>query len=250
MKDKEVIKAFVSHLRDNGYPHLKVDRWPDDENRTSPDIDAIAGIFAIEHTSIDTLPNQREQNAIFMQVIGGFREEFAGKLPYRLDIWLDFGAIEKGQNWPAIRKGFRDWIEKESPELPYGFGSIDGVNSIPFGFRVKKETRKIKRHLGVRFGRSVSEDKTLSLRIREQFKKKAEKLEFYKVNGKTTILLIESDDFQLMNHGIMFVAIKDAFGDGLPRGIDQIWFADTSIAEEIDFIDFTADLHESLRCES
>jgi hypothetical protein len=248
MKDWEVIEAFVSYLRKHGYPALKVDRWPDKENRNSPDIDAIAGRFAIEHTSIDTLPYQRRENERFLKVVGGFREEFAEGFPFRMNIYFDFGAITTGQDWPAIRRGFRDWIEKESPKLPYRLSIIEGANSIPFRFRVIKETKRIKKHLGVRFGRLVSEDKTLPDRIRMQFKEKAEKLGIYKANGKTTILLIESDDFQLMNHGIMFNAITDAFGDGLPGEIDQIWFADTSIPEELEFMDFTSDLHSALKC--
>ncbi len=57
MNDRSVIDAFVAHLREEGYPDLRVERRPDDENRESSDIDAITGPFAIEHTSIDTLPN-------------------------------------------------------------------------------------------------------------------------------------------------------------------------------------------------
>jgi hypothetical protein len=56
MKDRDVISAFVAYLQTNGHPNLKVERWPEDENRDSQEIDAIAGAFAIEHTSIDTLP--------------------------------------------------------------------------------------------------------------------------------------------------------------------------------------------------
>ena len=62
MKDSEVVDAFVSHLRELGYPSLTVEWRPDEENRDSSDIDAIAGSFAIEHTSIDTLPDQRRDS--------------------------------------------------------------------------------------------------------------------------------------------------------------------------------------------
>jgi hypothetical protein len=49
-KDQKVIKAFVNYLG------LEVDEWPEDYNQN--DIDAIAGPLAIEHTSVDTLPNR------------------------------------------------------------------------------------------------------------------------------------------------------------------------------------------------
>ena len=47
MNDRYVINAFVTYLRENGHPGLQVNRWPDNENRDSADIDAIAGAFAI-----------------------------------------------------------------------------------------------------------------------------------------------------------------------------------------------------------
>jgi hypothetical protein len=62
MNDRDVIRAFVAYLQENGHPNLEVERWPEDENRVSKEIDAIAGVLSIEHTSIDTLPNQRRDS--------------------------------------------------------------------------------------------------------------------------------------------------------------------------------------------
>ena len=60
MVDRDGIELFVNHLsRQRGFAKLVMDRWPEDENRQSPEIDAIAGPFAIEHTSIDSVANQR-----------------------------------------------------------------------------------------------------------------------------------------------------------------------------------------------
>jgi hypothetical protein len=81
MKDHEVVEAFVAHLAANGYPGLCVDKWPERENRKSPDIEAIAGQFAIEHTSIDTLPNQRGKSHWFMRAAGELEKELP-KLPF------------------------------------------------------------------------------------------------------------------------------------------------------------------------
>ena len=47
-EDKNTLKQFVAHLHENGYPDLKIDRWPDEENSTTSDIDAIAGPFAFD----------------------------------------------------------------------------------------------------------------------------------------------------------------------------------------------------------
>ena len=57
MTDKKVVKLFVEHLAREGRSGFEIERFPDCENLDSRDIDAIAGEYAIEHTSIDTLPD-------------------------------------------------------------------------------------------------------------------------------------------------------------------------------------------------
>jgi hypothetical protein len=47
-----------------------VDRWPEDE--AHGEIDGIVGPYAIQHTSIDSLPDGRFADQKFMAVIGDF----------------------------------------------------------------------------------------------------------------------------------------------------------------------------------
>lgn len=63
LTDKEVVSLFVDYLARNGNPGLTVNAWPDEGNRQSSDIDAVAGPFAIEHSSVDTMANQRRDSA-------------------------------------------------------------------------------------------------------------------------------------------------------------------------------------------
>ncbi len=93
MEDRKVIESFVAHLQGSGHPGLKIDRWPDRENRNSPEIDAIAGKFAIEHTSVDTLPHQRSDSDRFGQVIEGLEEgdEVYKRLPRNREGQEDLG---------------------------------------------------------------------------------------------------------------------------------------------------------------
>jgi len=44
----------------------------------------------------------------------------------------------------------------------------------------------------------------------------------------------------LMNEQKMLQAIQRAYPDGLPTGVDELWYADTAIPGKIDFTDFTA----------
>jgi len=93
LQDRDVLDAFVHYLEQNGHPGLKLDRRPDEENRDSSDIDAIAGKFAIEHTSVDTVENQTRDSAYFLQVANGLEQEFSGRLAYRLTIIFPYDGV-------------------------------------------------------------------------------------------------------------------------------------------------------------
>ena len=91
LKKFNTIGQFVAHLRSAGHPNLQIDRCPD--------IDAVAGHFAIEHIKIDTLPDQTRRNDWFVQVIDGLEEELSPYLSFRLQITLDYDAVTANQDW-------------------------------------------------------------------------------------------------------------------------------------------------------
>ena len=239
MKDSDVINEFVAYLSTHGHPDLKVDRRPDEENRDSSDIDAITGSFAIEHTSIDTLLNQRRNNDWFMQVIDGLEQELPSQLSFSLQITLEYGAVTTQQNWKAIRQALKNWIIKDAPHLTEGQHVLGSIPGIPFELHVNKE---IGSPLGVRFGRFAPNDNTLADRIKMQCNRKAKKLAKYQGSGKITVLLIESYDIALMHPSIMLKGLRKAYSNGILPGVDKIWYADTSIPDYIRFTDFTSDL--------
>ena len=186
MDEHDVINVFVTHLgHHKGYPNLAVSRWPDKENRTEPEIDAVAGVFAIEHTSIDSVANQRQLDDWYSRVVGG----------------LDQVIQDCVDCVMRVRKGL-------APSI-------------------------------VGFARLEPEDDTLPARIRKILDRKTMKLRKYQGPFATTILLVENDDIALMNEFKMLDGIREAYADGLPQGVDEIWFADTSIPDKPQFHDFT-----------
>lgn len=245
MNDRDVIKAFVEHLRANGFPLLKIDCWPEYKNKNStiPDIDAVAGQFAIEHTSIDTLPNQRQDSNYFMHVVGGLKSEIKS-IPFRLKIIIEYSAVAKGQNWAAIRESLNVWIISDAHNLPDGRHLVDNAPGIPFRMHVIKQSN---RPAGIFFYRFEPHDDTLPIRVRELLDRKAGKLAKYHKPGTTTVLLIESNDIALMNEFRMFEAIREAYPEGLPEGVDKIWYANTSIPTEIEFYDFTPKIKNKIK---
>ena len=62
----------------------------------------------------------------------------------------------------------------------------------------------------------------------------------FKASGSTTVLLAESDDIALMSQFALVAAIRTAFGGALPTGVDEIWYADTAIPNDLEFHELTA----------
>ena len=234
--DKEAITLFVEYLANKNHSGLEVDTWPDEETRQSAEIDASAGNFAIEHTSVYTLPYQRRDSAWFIQVVKSLEDEFRCTLPFRLNLTLPYEGIQTGQDWTEITSSLRNWVLNDSQRLSMGHHTIRDIPGIPFEFHV---TKRDSSRTGLLFGRFAPSDHTLPDRLRKQLDRKIEKLSPYKARNKTTILLIESDDIALMNDGIMWDGLRSAYPNGLPQGVDQVWFADTSIPEEVLFTNMT-----------
>ena len=239
MDDKIVINAFVDHLGIEKYPAIKIDRWPDEENRSEPDIDAIAGSLAIEHTSIDSIPNQRRNSDWFMQVVDGLEDEFP-KISFRLNITLKYEAVTIGQDWLAIRQALKQWINTTSINLYFGTHSINTIPGVPFDITVRKSDRTP----GIIFSRIAPDDHSLPERLRKQVDRKIKKLIPYKANGFITLLLLENEDIALMNELVMLRAIRDAYPCGFPQELDEVWYADTSLPTDIAFYEFTHDLRK------
>ena len=239
MKDRDVIDAFVGHLSEHGHAGLRVDRRPDEENREAPDIDAVAGRFAIEHTSIDTLLDQRLHADWFMAAVGNIERELGATPPFRLDVTLKYDAVAKGQDWLGIRTALKRWLANEAPLLPDGKSEVEDVPGIPFRLHVVKSAER--RH-GVLFARFEPDDNTLSNRVKAAFDRKAAKLAKYQAPGVTTILLVENDDIALMNGSKMIEAIRAAFPAGPLVGVEQVWYADTSIVSALEFRELTPDI--------
>ena len=107
MTARDVILAFVDFRRNHGFPGLQVERWPDEENRQSKDIDAIAGPFAIEHTSIDSVTNQRRDADWFSRFVNGLEQVIDDCVDCGFTIALEYDAIKKGQNLNVIHDALK-----------------------------------------------------------------------------------------------------------------------------------------------
>ncbi len=247
MDNRELIDAFTTHLgRQKGYPNLEVDRWPDEENRQSPEIDALAGPFAIEHTSIDALPDQRRADDWYSRIVAGLDREIASFVDCEstgFTIALEFNAIRAGMDWNRVRADLKRWISKHASCLSHGSHSIILPTPTPADSPIVMMVRKDRS--GCKgFSRIEPRDNSLAKRVRELLDRKATKLMRYQTAHTSTILLVENGDIALMDDWKMLTAIREAYPDGLPQGVDEIWFADTSMPDKPRFLDSTTEIDQ------
>ena len=244
MGEREVIVSFVNHLgKKKGCPNLSVMRWPEDYNRQSPEVDAMAGPFVIEHTSIDSVADQRRSNARFMRAVEGLDRVIADSVESGFFITLEYDAIAKGKDWKRIRADLKKWIVENAADLGYGLHKIPLPTlpdvDPPILMYVSKGQSG-----ATGFRRTVPCDSTLSRRLRGLLDRKAMKLKRYRTPDTTTILLVENDDIALMNELKMLGAIKEAYPHGPPQGVDELWLADTSIPKKPKFRNITTVISE------
>lgn len=233
MKDREgaLLEAFVGYLESYGHPGLRIEERPDHQNRVGQDIDALAGPYAIEHTTIDASPDQRQKEHRFQDVVGGLGAQCSASVGARLNILFEYGAVRPGQDWPTIRQALKDWLLETAPALADGRHTAH-LPGVPFPLFVRKV---VGRKPGVAFGVMHPKDPALATRLYKQLGRKSEKLRPYKKAGRHTILLLESSDLALMNEVILTNAIHQAFGAPTPPAVDAVWYADSSIPDEILF---------------
>ncbi len=55
----------------------------------------------------------------------------------------------------------------------------------------------------------------------------------------TTVLLLENDDIALMNHVKFSEAVRAAYPDGRPPGVDQLWYVSTAIQPTLQVLDLS-----------
>jgi hypothetical protein len=105
--DREIVTRFVEHLRAEGFPDLQVDSWSEDDHPGQSVVEAIAGSLAIEHTSVDTLPEQRRIGEQFIEALGILDYVPASA---RISINVPYELVTVGSDWEAYRLALAHWI--------------------------------------------------------------------------------------------------------------------------------------------
>lgn len=219
------IQGFVAAFNTCKGTSYRMRRWPDEENRESEDIDAIAeasGLpdLAIEHTEIHAWSNRKALDHRFDQVITPQEAHFpAGKWPSSILI-VDKDAIQPGVNWNEVAENLRKWLCNNLSKLPQG-RSTYVAPGVPFAFTIDREDGM--RGLTVARWAPPRGEIQLKQDIYRAFDRKKRKLCEYKQRGARTILLLESQDIALTSPPSIKNALSELLNECELEGIDEVW---------------------------
>lgn len=234
-KDDPHVSEIIDHVRlffaqRHGH-HIGRTGSPDQEERSRRACDAVlegGGIqFAVEHTSLDSFRNQREDDARFRAVLGQLETDLRDQLPDHLDLCIHTHAIPSGQDWKGFTATIRAWLPAHLAALPYDRWVPAEIPAIPFSVHVRREQSPGPGSLfTMRW--SVPDHQTQRIEvIVERLMDKAEVLLRYKDQGCRTVLVLESNDYVLVSREIVYEDFQTVSRSYRPTAIDNVLLVQT-----------------------
>ncbi len=237
MEQEEVIRRFIARYNECLGSDYRITRWPDRDNRRSREIDAYAEEdgrcpLAIEHTNVESFRNQKLDSARFVKVIGTLETELAGFFRFGISLAVRVGAIQPGTDWIGVRAGIKIWLLQNANALPYGTCRPE-IQTVPFPLTVSKERDNAGKIWVSRFAPpKVQIQVESALALAAALHHKYEQLNSYREAGAKTVLILESDDIALVNHGLLYAAFVVAAQCVPTPAIDQVWMARTYVCPQ------------------
>jgi len=194
--------------------NLTIDRiyYPDKDKRNKgPSVDRLIKCvrveIVLEHTLIESYPEQIADRKMVANLLGPLRTELAAQLPtpghYQLSI--DVGAVKGAKDNERIQKALIIWIKEKAPTLKLGSPDVAPNHLIrekPVGVPFEVTLYRFPRRDG-QFQINLQAPEDLEEKRRERIRKaldeKCPKLCKAKGENRISILLLESDDIFLGN---------------------------------------------------
>ena len=205
-------------------------RWPDEENRQSRDIDAVAeasGLppLAIEHTELHTFINKKLDSARFMQVCAGLEGDLNNAFTANVSMIVDTFAVQPGSDWKGAAQALRNWLLNSVPSLPEG-RSDHSIPGVPFRITIFKEAEGPAGFTVGRWTPNVDLAAELEGEYVRALENKSDQLAKYAPSAET-ILLVESQDIALVSPAGLFMASLRARKRANAPNVRQVWLAKT-----------------------
>lgn len=215
---------------------------PDKEERQEKAVDLLVrGItsgteFAIEHTRIEVYPSQIRDNHLYREYLRPFEDRLSGALPtpghYELRAPIAIFEEVRKKEWEGILDALEKWVRGKAPILKIRSLREPGkhlIRETPPGVPLEVTLHRFRGIDGAfRFVALIGDDVEgkRKPRIRTALEKKCPKLQEAREGGSITVLILESDDFQMSNYGVIAEAVEEGFSqrDDIP---DEVYLVET-----------------------
>jgi hypothetical protein len=230
-RDQQIVSHFLFALNAQYGESFTVVRWPDEENRQTPAVEAVASdsngaTLAIEHTLIQPFEGERIDSERFIKVFGRLEGHVELIKPgYNVNVTVRVGVIPNGVNWQLVADQVQRHLKRLIPVRGNGktIESIEGLAfALPVTLGITPHDPTEEDHVWV--SRYAAPD-TLKKVVRSALERKLPKLIAEKASRR--ILLLEKADIA-NGHSAIREAIDVLWSD-FPElaHVDEIWLAIT-----------------------
>lgn len=217
--EKDVLEVVRQHLSITMSKDVQVFSYPEEASVPIPQgekpCDVIWGsdptIFSVEHTTLDSFPNQRADDDRFRKVMERLARRWSAHPDETLEIAIDVGSIPSGINWSVLSEEISDWLVNHICDFPLDQPTQVSIPGIPFDLHICRErTPGVGRVFVMRHAPDALASQR-ALVVRTALDSNKEKMQQYKYTGYRTILVLESQDFVLHSRVTLFEALRSTY---------------------------------------
>ncbi len=227
---QRLISSFVRHYESLSQARFPQLTWPDRTERNRNECDCVAKSgssaksLAIELTEVDSYSGLKETEKLYLRYFQGREKELKPK-DYFAQIIIPFEHLQKGKipDWQSVSDSMKSFVDDRLSTLAEGWYLIDDATGVPFQFGVdKKKCNPANVFFSVANSRQFVDD-CLKDSFLKALNGNRQKFSAYGDSEYIKILLIESQDFQLMNEGRLKQGYQRAIQECGSGGYDEVW---------------------------
>jgi hypothetical protein len=238
--DKDVIARFVVDFNVEFGTGFRVDEHPDEQDRTTKAIDAIAVFghekLGIEHTLLQPFSGERDDANVFLHTIGKLDRLPMFTVPgEQRKLLIKVGAVPRGAKWDVVATDLKKWYASIHPTVCFGL-TTHTVSTQNCEIDITVRRTKLAGARGYFHVARWLPKTDLTETVRRALDTKLEKLVAAQVTRR---LLLFEQNVPVRGSEEIYAAIE-TLESQYPAisQLESIWLADTSALHDEDYVSF------------
>jgi hypothetical protein len=221
--EEEVCQFVIKQLEKRTGQALSVIERPDQVERRAQAVEMVCAsasgeTFAIEHTRIESFPQQIADGKSFEDLLGPIELGFAGHAPGRFSLTVRVGATTqvRQNERHTVRMNLITWIvakivewDKSAVDVDEPVRVSETPPGVPFEVSLARWHRSGNQLLISRFVPDDLEEQRAA-RVSVALRRKTAKLAAERARGRTSVLALESNDIALGSAAVIKAALDQA----------------------------------------